>query len=234
MCIIEWRTVSFAANDLHRGHGFAGPDATFSRYFHDSDAPDHCAADPAGQFGNLQQGVCSAAKHTTVDLSTDCSRKQPRSYVPRFPMPMPPMTTRSLGATAPSRPRAELGIIIGAITAAPAAVAAVCRNRRRGTCLADFDMPELLIVGIAESSGRTPCGGAMSPERHQHSDTTSSLPGILRSVVRLRQIVNSLHNLTRVSPAAHRCPSFRGGKARVGDTSNNDVNAVTRQRREGF
>ena len=47
-------------------------------------------------------------------------------------MPMPPITIRSLGATAPSRPKAELGMIVGATTAAPAADKAVFKNRRRG------------------------------------------------------------------------------------------------------
>src|SRR4051812_42900609 len=54
-------------------------------------------------------------------------------------MPMPPSTIRSLGATAPSRPRAELGMMVGAITAAPAAESAVFKNRRRGTCTASLD-----------------------------------------------------------------------------------------------
>ena len=38
---------------------------------------------------------------------------------------MPPTVIRSLGATAPSRPSAELGIIVGAITAACAPAADV-------------------------------------------------------------------------------------------------------------
>jgi hypothetical protein len=35
--------------------------------------------------------------------------QQPRSYVPRLPMPISPTTIRSLGATAPFNPKAETG-----------------------------------------------------------------------------------------------------------------------------
>lgn len=43
---LQWRTLSFAASDLHRGHDFASPDGTFSRDFHNSDVQDHYADDP--------------------------------------------------------------------------------------------------------------------------------------------------------------------------------------------
>lgn len=42
----KWRTLSFAANDLHRGHGFAAQDRPFSRDFRDSDVRDRDAAGP--------------------------------------------------------------------------------------------------------------------------------------------------------------------------------------------
>jgi hypothetical protein len=45
-------------------------------------------------------------------------------------MPMPPSVTRSLGGTEPSSPKAELGMIVGAATAAAPAESAVFRNRR--------------------------------------------------------------------------------------------------------
>jgi hypothetical protein len=60
-------------------------------------------------------------------------------------MPIPPTTILSLGATAPSRPRAELGMIVGAITAAPAAPSAVLKNRRRGSFVTFARIAALLI-----------------------------------------------------------------------------------------
>jgi hypothetical protein len=38
-------------------------------------------------------------------------------------MPMPPITIRSLGATVPPSPKAEAGMMVGAMTAAPAETA---------------------------------------------------------------------------------------------------------------
>src|SRR4051812_20978759 len=81
-------------------------------------------------------------------------------------MPIPPTTIRSLGATAPSFPKAELGMIVGVIAATPAAAAAVLRNRRRGTCTACFDMVTLLVrVGVAGAwnSGRRWGGPITAP-----------------------------------------------------------------------
>src|SRR3954468_10293956 len=60
-------------------------------------------------------------------------------------MPIPPTTTRSLGATAPSRPRAELGMIVGAMAAAPAAPSAVAKNLRRGSFVTFALIAALLI-----------------------------------------------------------------------------------------
>jgi hypothetical protein len=57
-------------------------------------------------------------------------------------MPMPATITRSLGGTAPSRPKTELGINIGATAAAPA----VLMNCRRARCFDGFDMIALLLV----------------------------------------------------------------------------------------
>ncbi len=62
-------------------------------------------------------------------------------------MPMPPSTIRSLGATAPSRPKAELGMICGAITAAPAD-SAVFENRRRSRRVRFLDMFALPIEWV--------------------------------------------------------------------------------------
>jgi hypothetical protein len=42
---------------------------------------------------------------------------------PRPPIPMPPITIRSLGATAPSRPKADAGTRTGMTIAPPAATA---------------------------------------------------------------------------------------------------------------
>ena len=55
-----------------------------------------------------------AARPSTSQMATNCTsgsgRKQPRSYVPRLPIPIPPITMRSLGATVPSRPNAAAGM----------------------------------------------------------------------------------------------------------------------------
>jgi hypothetical protein len=54
-----------------------------------------------------------------------------RTYPPRFLIPMPPRTIRSLGATTPPRPKTLLGMTAGAKTAELAAPAVFLRNRRR-------------------------------------------------------------------------------------------------------
>ena len=50
---------------------------------------------------------------------------------PCIPKPMPAMTTRSLGGTAPLRPRAEALTMEGKATAPAMAAGAVVRNVRR-------------------------------------------------------------------------------------------------------
>ena len=60
------------------------------------------------------------------------------------------MTIRSLGATKPSSPSAELGMMVGAMIAAPAVETAAFKNRRRGVLAGELDfswvMIEFLIV----------------------------------------------------------------------------------------
>jgi hypothetical protein len=56
-------------------------------------------------------------------MATNCTSGWPvihrRSCMPRPRMPMPPMMIFSLGGTAPLRPKADEGTIVGAATAAP-------------------------------------------------------------------------------------------------------------------
>src|SRR5262245_23898058 len=66
-------------------------------------------------------------------------------------MPMPPTMTRSLGATVPSRPSAELGMIVGAAIAALAAESAVFKIRRRSNRVTFFD-----ILALPEWNDRQP------------------------------------------------------------------------------
>src|SRR5689334_8827632 len=66
-----------------------------------------------------------------------------RSYVQRGPMPMTPRVIFSLGATAPSRPRARAGTIVA--TAAAAAAAAPWRTKSRR-----FVAVEVEGVGMAK------------------------------------------------------------------------------------
>src|SRR5580765_2807446 len=56
-------------------------------------------------------------------------RKAPRSPLPWLPIPMPAMTTRSLGAGRPSAPKTEAGMTEGKATSAVDAF----RNERRVT-----------------------------------------------------------------------------------------------------
>ena len=101
--------------------------------------------------------------HTATNCTSFCSRKQPRSYVPRLPMPMPPTTIRSLGGTAPSRPKAELGMIVGATAAAAPAESAVFKNPRRWTrCFALLDMAALLNLLGSFHPAQIPPGGVVN------------------------------------------------------------------------
>src|ERR1035437_6721074 len=68
---------------------------------------------------------------TAVNCTSAWLRKLRRSLVPRLPMPRPPTLTRSLGATAPSRPSAAAGTISGAASApVPSAVLSASRLDR--------------------------------------------------------------------------------------------------------
>ena len=70
------------------------------------------------------------------------------------PMPMAPSTIRSLGATAPPRPSAEAGTIVGASAAKPVA-AAVWRHARRVNRLVDVISSVDLAPLIASPPLRT-------------------------------------------------------------------------------
>jgi hypothetical protein len=58
-------------------------------------------------------------------------------------MPIPAMTIRSLGATKPSRPRAELGMNVGAMIAD---AAAVFRNCLRAVLVREVDFAFVIII----------------------------------------------------------------------------------------
>src|SRR5271165_2362656 len=108
--------------------------------------------------------TCSRRTLRTSQMATNWTsfsgNIQPRSNSPREPMPMAPSTIRSLGATAPPRPSADAGTMVGASTAAPAAVA-VCRHSRRVILVVDVDflvdldsliaLPPLRILGVSHN-----------------------------------------------------------------------------------
>src|SRR5262245_46852512 len=150
--------------------------------------------------------------HTATNCTSLCSRKQPRSYVPRLPMPIPPTTIRSLGATAPSRPNAELGMIVGAIAAAPAE-SAVCKNRRLLNCPAFFAMTVLLTEGIQADQVVDPCcHGPITfrpiansilawPSRHHQSARRHTGP-LRRTFHDLREALGAVIRASSVSRSA--------------------------------
>src|SRR5690242_16613931 len=82
-------------------------------------------------------------------------------------MPIPPTVILSLGATAPSLPSAELGMIVGAITAAPAE-SADFNNCRRLRCAFVVDItwsPD----GVGRWAAWTQFAGARGSCRHTNS-----------------------------------------------------------------
>src|SRR5436305_9001298 len=60
-------------------------------------------------------------------------------------MPIPPTMIRSLGATAPSRPNTELGMIVGAAITALAAESVVVKNCRLEDRVTFVDIALLLL-----------------------------------------------------------------------------------------
>src|SRR5262249_32572032 len=88
-----------------------------------------------------------------------------RSNVPRLPMPIPPSTIRSLGATAPPRPSADAGMMVGARQAAPAA-AAVLRDSRRFSFF--------FVSGAAPDMVRSPLRAFAEPISTQPPPRTSA------------------------------------------------------------
>ena len=151
----------------------------------------------------------SFTSQTATNWTSFCSRKQPRSYVPRLPMPMPPTTIRSLGATAPSRPKAELGMIIGASTAAEPADTADFKNCRREAGTTCFDMERLLRCGpllrpaFSEMPGVCRRGGGMLAALGEHvliPTMTSMLAQSCKHATQLRWKGRS--------PASRKMPGF--------------------------
>src|SRR5438046_871257 len=128
---------------------------------------------------------CSLTSQTAANCTSFCSRKQPRSYVPRFPMPIPPTMTRSLGATVPSRPSAELGMIVGAAIAAPS----LRYERSR--------------LGLPHPDGAvgTPRADLLAARRE------SNRPDLASSVPRVQQLAaGGVPNSNRAVPAGRREP----------------------------
>ena len=103
--------------------------------------------------------TCSRRTFRTSQMATNWTSFsgsiQPRSNSPRAPIPMAPSTIRSLGATAPPRPSADAGTMVGASTAAPAA-AAVCRHSLRVIRVVDVVFLVDLVPLIASPPLRIP------------------------------------------------------------------------------
>src|SRR5271166_161782 len=115
--------------------------------------------------------TCSRRTFRTSQMATNWTSFsgsiQPRSHSPRAPVPMAPSTIRSLGATAPPRPSADAGTMVGASTAAPAA-AAVCRHSLRVIRVVDVVFLVDLVPLIASPPLRIP--------EESHNDLLAKAP----------------------------------------------------------
>src|SRR5262245_31959277 len=103
---------------------------------------------------------------------------------------MPPTTIRSLGATAPSRPMAELGMIAGAMKVAADADSVVFKNPRRLRLIARLTMIDLLIVLISLRAAACSRQKRL-PGSSQHNANAEHFPQSLALILLLKHAADA-------------------------------------------